>query len=199
VIHTTNKPIKSVSDMKGLKIRAPNRQVAKMMNFLGATPVSMPLPEITEALTKGSINGCVIPWEVAPSVKVHELTKYSAEFSPAGGALYTSTLLMAMNKAKYNALAPDLKKVIDNNSGVATSGWLGKTEQGNDPTGRKAASDHGNSIFTVGLEEAQEFRRMSRLVEVEWTEDMVKRGYDGYKLVQTARNLIDKHTKALPG
>jgi len=197
VIHTVDRPVKSVADMKGLKVRAPNRQVAKVLSFLGATPVNMPLPEITEALSKGSINGCVVPWEVAPSIKVPELTKYSAEFAPSGGALYTSTLMMAMNKARYNALPPDLKKVIDNNSGQATSGWLGKTEQGNDPTGRKAASDRGNNIFTVGLEEAQEFRRMSRLVEVEWTEEMLKRGHDGYKLLQTARHLIDKHTKGL--
>jgi TRAP-type C4-dicarboxylate transport system substrate-binding protein len=197
VIHTADKPVKSVADMKGLKIRAPNRQVAKMMSFLGATPVSMPLPEITEALIKGTINGCVIPWEVAPSVKVPELTKYSAEFAPAGGALYTTTLLLAMNKAKYNTLAPDLKKIIDNNSGAATSAWLGKTQQGNDPAGRKAASDRGNTIFTMGLEEAQEFRRMSRLVEVEWSEEMRKQGHDGYKLVQAARNLIEKHTKVI--
>lgn len=195
VIHTAHKPVKSVNDMKGLRIRSPNRQVAKIMSFLGAIPVSMPLPEITDALIKNTIDGCVIPWEVAPSVKVHELTKYSAEFSPAGGALYTTALLMAMNKAKYNALAPDLKKILDNNSGQTTSGWLGKTQQGNDPIGRKAASDHGNSIFAVGLEEAQEFRRMSRLVEVEWTEEMLRRGYDGYKLIQAARNLIEKHTK----
>ena len=47
----------------------------------------------------------------------------------------------------------------------------------------------------MGLEEAQEFRRMSRLVEVEWSEEMRKQGHDGYKLVQTARNLIEKHTK----
>jgi TRAP-type C4-dicarboxylate transport system substrate-binding protein len=199
VIHTANKPVRSVADMKGLKMRAPNRQVAKMMTFLGATAVSMPLPETTEALSKGVINGCVMPWEVAPSVRVHELTRYSAEFTPAGGALYTTVLMMAMNKAKYNALAPDLKKIIDNNAGPATSGWLGKTQQGNDPSGRQAASEHGNTVFTVGLEEAQEFRRMSRLVEVEWTEEMIKRGNDGYKLLQTARNLIARHTKALVG
>ncbi|MDQ3058447.1 MAG: TRAP transporter substrate-binding protein [Pseudomonadota bacterium] len=199
VIHTVDRPVKSVADMKGLKMRAPTRQVAKIMTFLGATAVSMPLPATTDALSKGAINGCVMPWEVAPSVRVPELTKYSAEFASAGGALYTSTIMMAMNKARYNALAPDLQKVIDNNSGIATSGWLGKTQQGNDPTGRKVASDRSNSIFTVGAAEAQEFRRMSRLVEVEWTEDMLKRGHDGYKLLQTARNLIDKHTRALAG
>ena len=159
----------------------------------------MPLPGIPDALSKGTINGCVIPWEVVPSVKVHELTKFHAEFEPAGGSLYTTTFVMAMNKAKYASLAPDLKKVLDNNSGMAASAWLGKTQQGNDPLGRKAAVDRGNTIFTVSAAEAQDFRRKSRSIEVEWVEDMNKRGFDGRKLLDTARALIDKHAMPAPG
>ncbi|MFM8866620.1 MAG: TRAP transporter substrate-binding protein, partial [Limnohabitans sp.] len=64
VIHTVDKPIKTVDDLKGLKLRAPTRQVTKLLGTLGATPVGMPLPAITDALSKGTINGGVIPWEV---------------------------------------------------------------------------------------------------------------------------------------
>ncbi len=195
VIHTVDKPVKSINDMRGLKLRGPTRQVTKLLGILGATPVGMPLPQIPDALSKGTINGCVIPWEVVPSVKVNELTKFHAEFDPAGGSLYTTTFVMAMNKAKYNSLAPDLKKVIDNNSGMATSAWLGKVQQGNDVPGRKSASDRGNTIYTVSAAEAQEFRRKSRTVEVEWVQDMDKKGFDGKKLLDTARSLIEKHTK----
>jgi TRAP-type transport system periplasmic protein len=181
--------------MRGLKLRAPTRQVTKLLAALGATPVGMPLPQIPDALSKGTIQGCVIPWEVVPSVKVNELTKYSAEFDPAGGALYTTTFVMCMNKPKYESLSPENKKVIDANSGLATSGWLGKTQQAGDAAGRKSAVDHGNTIFTVNANEAQEFRRRSRQLDVEWVEDMNKRGYDGRKLLDTAHALIDKYTK----
>jgi len=193
VIHTVDKPVRSIADMRGLKIRAPTRQVTKMMGALGATPVGMPLPQIPDALSKGTINGCVIPWEVVPAVKVNELTKFHAEFDPAGGSLYTATFIMTMNKARYNALAPDLKKIIDNNSGMAISAGLGKIQQGNDVPGRKSASDRGNTIYTVSPAEAQEFRRKSRSIEVEWVEDMNKKGFDGKKLLATARALIEKH------
>jgi TRAP-type transport system periplasmic protein len=195
VIHTAEKPVKSVDDLKGLKMRAPTRQVTKLMASLGATPIGMPLPGIPDALSKGTIQGAVIPWEVVPSVKVHELTKFHAEFEPAGGALYTTTFVMAMNKAKYNSLPADLKKIIDNNSGMATSAWLGKTQQAGDAAGRKAASDRNNTIFTVNAAEAQNFRRKSRAIEVEWVEDMNKKGFDGKKLLDGARALIEKHTK----
>jgi len=160
--------------------------------------VGMPLPQIPDALSKGTIDGCVIPWEVVPSVKVHELTKFHSEFDPAGGALYTTTFVMTMNKAKYNSLSPDLKKIIDANSGLATSGWLGKAQQGGDPAGRKAAEERKNTIYTIPAADAQEFRRKARLVEVEWIEDMNKRGFDGRKLLDTARSLIEKHTQGAP-
>jgi len=195
MFHTKEKLIKHADDLKGMKLRGPTRQITKMLGYLGATPVGMPLPAIPDALSKGTIDGCVIPWEVVPSVKVHELTRFHSEFDPAGGALYTTTFVMGMNKAKYNSLAPDLKKIIDNNSGLATSGWLGKVQQGNDPIGRKAAVDRKNTIYTIPAADAQDFRRKARLVEVEWAEDMNKRGFDGKKLLDAARTLIDKHGK----
>ena len=95
----------------------------------------------------------------------------------------------------YNSRAPDLKKVIDNHSSMATSAMPGKIQQGNAIPGRKSAGDRGNTIYTVSPAEAQEFRRKSRTMQVQWVEDMNKKGFDGKKLLDTARNLIEKHTK----
>lgn len=195
MFHAKNKLIRTPDDLKGLKVRGPTRQVTKMLGYLGATPVGLPLPQIPDALSKGTIDAVAIPWEVAPAVKVHELARNHSEFDPAGGALYTTTFVMAMNKKKYESLPPDLKKVIDANSGLATSAWLGKVQQANDIPGRKVAVEQKNNIYTIPAAEAQEFRRKARLVEVEWVEDMKKRGFDGPKLLETARALIDKHGK----
>jgi TRAP-type transport system periplasmic protein len=195
VIHTVDKLIDTVDDLKGLKMRGPTRQVTKLLASLGATPVGMPLPGIPDALSKGTIQGAVIPWEVVPSVKVHELTKFHAEFDPAGGALYTTTFVMAMNKAKYNSLPADLKKIIDNNSGMETSAWLGKAQQAGDVPGRKSASDRNNKIYTIKPAEALNFRNKSKAIELEWVEDMNKKGFDGKKLLDGAKALIEKHTK----
>jgi TRAP-type C4-dicarboxylate transport system substrate-binding protein len=128
-------------------------------------------------------------------VKVHELTKFHSEFDNTAGALYTTTFVMAMNKAKYDGLAPDLKKVIDANSGSATSAWLGKTQQGNDPAGRKAAVDRGNSIYQFTAAQREEFVKLSANVDDEWVADMDKRGFKGKDLLASARALIAKHGK----
>jgi len=196
MFHIKGKPINSPDDLRGLKMRGPTRQVTKLLANLGATPVGMPLPQIPDALSKGVIDGCVIPWEVVPSVKVHELTQFHSEFDPKGGALYTTTFVMAMNRRRYDSLPPDLQKVIDANTGLNTSAFLGRAQQAGDAPARKQAVDRGNKINTIGLAEAQEFRRRARQVEVEWVQDMDKRGFNGRDLLETARKLIEKHTKA---
>ena len=196
MFHSVNKLIKTHADLKGMKVRGPTRQITKMLAAVGATPVGMPLPQIPDALSKGTIDACAIPWEVVPAVKVHELTKFHSEFDSNGPALYTTTFVMAMNKAKYDGLAPDLRKVIDANSGMATSAWLGKVQQGNDPNGRKAAVDRGNTLYTFTPEERQEFIKLSAPVDDEWVADMNKRGFDGKKLLESAKALIATHGKA---
>ena len=193
MFHTAAKPIKTTADLKGLKVRGPTRQATNLLRSLGATPVGLPLPQIPDALSKGTIEGCVIPWEVVPSVKVHELTKFHSEFPAGTPALYTTTFVMAMNKAKYDGLAPDLKKVIDANSGMATSAWLGKVQQSNDAIGRKSAVDRNNTIHTFSPAEAQEFIQLSSQIDDAWVADMDKRGFKGKALLDSAKALIAKH------
>jgi TRAP-type C4-dicarboxylate transport system substrate-binding protein len=193
MFHSATKPIRSVADLKGMKVRGPTRLVTKMLGSVGATPVGMPLPQIPDSLSKGTIDACVIPWEVVPSVKVHELCEHHSEFDNTAGALYTSAFVMTMNKAKYDSLAPDLKKVIDANSGAATSAWLGRVQHANDVPGRKAAVDRGNTIYQFTAAQRQEFVKLSANVDDEWVADMDKRGFKGAQLLSSAKALIEKH------
>ena len=194
-IHTNPRQVKVMADFKGLRMRAPTRQTNKMLGALGATPVAMPLPQLAESISKGVVDGYLLPWEVIPSIKAHELTKFESETDPKFRSLYTAVFIFAMNQAKYDSLPPDLKKVIDANSGLATSAWLGKTQQGNDAIGRKAAADRGNQIHTFTAAEAQEFIKLSARVDDEWVADMDKRGFKGAALLDTAKSLIAKHGK----
>ncbi len=193
MFHTVAKPIRTAADLRGMKMRGPTRLVTKLLGSLGATPVGMPLPQIPDALSKGTIEGAVIPWEVVPSVKVHELTKFHSEFPADMPALYTTTFVMAMNKPKYDSLPADLKRVIDANSGMATSAFLGRTQQGNDPIGRKSAVDRGNTLYTFTKAEADEFIKRSAAIDDEWVADMDKRGFKGAQLLSSAKALIAKH------
>lgn len=193
--HSRDKAIKGINDLKGMKVRGPTRQVTKLLSSLGATPVGMPLPQIPDAISKGVIDAAVIPWEVVPSVKVNELTKFHSEFDPKLPALYTTTFVLAMNKAKYDSLPADLKKVIDANSGLETSGWLGKIQEGNDPKGRKTAEDRNNTIIRFTTDDYNAFRKAADQVDEEWVKEMNGKGFNGKQLLDGAKGLIQKYSK----
>jgi hypothetical protein len=78
---------------------------------------------------------------------------------------------------------------------MAASGWLGKTQQGNDPAGRKSATDRGNTIYQFTAAQREEFIKLSSQIDDEWVADMDKRGFNGNQLYDCAKGLIQKHTK----
>lgn len=195
MFHSRSKQITSVADLRGMKVRGPTRPITKLLGSLGAAPVGMPLPQIPDALSKGVVDAVVIPWEVVPSIKVEELTKFHTEFPAGSGALYTTTFVMAMNKAKYDALPPELKKVIDNNSGLETSGFLGRAQQAGDAPARKLAEERKNTILTLPDSAADAFKKASAAVDDDWIRDMNSKGFNGKQLLDAAQSLIQKHTK----
>ncbi|MBU1357177.1 MAG: TRAP transporter substrate-binding protein [Gammaproteobacteria bacterium] len=194
-IYTVNKPITQLSDFRGLKLRAPTRLTNKMLAMMGATPVGMPVPAVPEALSKGVIDGAVIPYEVAPGIKVNELTKFTAEPDRSYNALYTTVFLVAMNKAKYESLPPDLKKVLDANSGADFSAFMGKTQAAADAPGKEKMIASGNKITPIPAAELEKWKKATSALDEQWSSDITSKGGDGKMLLQAARDLVKKNTK----
>jgi TRAP-type transport system periplasmic protein len=194
-VHTKDKPIKTLADFKGLKLRAPTRQTNKLLTSLGASPVGMPLPAIPDAVSKGTIDGFLLPWEVMPSLKLQEMVKFHSETDPTRPALYSAVFVFAMNQAKYDGLPADLKKVIDDNSGAALSQQIGKIWDGSQAAGRKAAQDRGNTFTMIPASELDNWVKASAPLYDEWVADMDKRGANGKALLSEARELLVKYKK----
>ena len=194
-VHTRDKPVKTLADFKGLKMRAPTRQTNRLLAALGASPVGMPLPSIPDAVSKGTIDGFLLPWEVMPSLKLQEMVKFHSETDPARPALYSSVFIFGMNQAKYDSLSPDLKKVIDNNSGEGLTQQIGKIWDESQAPGRKAATDRGNSFYMVPASELDNWVKASAPLYDDWVADMDKRGLPGKQMLQDARSLLVKYKK----
>ncbi|WP_420583526.1 hypothetical protein [Ruegeria sp.] len=79
IVHTKGDPIKNAADFAGRKLRGPSRAANNLLTAMGATPVGMPVPAFPEALSKGVVEGGVIPWEIVLRLKVHELTDSHSE------------------------------------------------------------------------------------------------------------------------
>lgn len=193
MIHTKT-PVGKLEDMHGLKLRAPTRIITGLLGELGATAIGMPVPAVTEALSKGVIDGAVIPWEVTTALKVPELVNNHTEF---GGdhALYTTAFVLAMNKARYEGLPDELKKAIDDNSGQEFSAFAGSTQAGADGPSRKIAVDRNNNIVTLDEAEVARWKEAAQPVIDTWVTEMTGKGIDGQALLDEARALVDKYTQ----
>jgi TRAP-type C4-dicarboxylate transport system substrate-binding protein len=154
----------------------------------------MPVPAVTEALSKGVIDGATVPWEVAPSIKISELVKNHTSFAGKDG-LYTQTFALVMNRAAYDKLPDDLKKVIDANSGITLAAAFGRAMDEGDKEGLAIARKAGNNLVALDAAESQRWRRTASVVESDWVSEMKGKGIDGAKLVSEARALVAKHNK----
>lgn len=190
----TKAPVTGLESLKGMKIRGGSRVISNMLSKLGAIPVGMPVPGVTDALSKGVIDGATIPWEVTPALKITELVKNHTSFAGKEG-LYTQTFAFSMNKAAYEKLPADLKKVIDANSGVETAALFGRAGEEGDKIGRAIAEKAGNNIVALDAAETQRWRRTASTVETDWVAEMKGKNIDGPKLIAEARALLAKHNR----
>ncbi len=191
--HMVDKPIKTLADLKGMKVRAATRITSKLLAALGATPVGMPITQVADALSKGVINGALLPWEIVPSIKAHELVKYHSEIDAKSQWLYSTVFVFAMNKEKYASLPPDLKKIIDANSGPELSMAVGKMSDEEAIPARKLAVERKNTFNTIPMDELKGWQKAAQTVTEDWIKDLDKRGLDGKALVNSARELIGKY------
>ncbi|EBA10670.1 TRAP transporter substrate-binding protein [Roseobacter sp. CCS2] len=187
VIHA-NRPIIDIADLRGLKLRAPTRTTTTLFTQLGATAVGMPVPAVPESLSRGVIDGAVIPWEVVPALKVQELVSHHTEFP--GDALYTLAFIMAMNHDAYDALPADLQAVIDANSGLEFSAFAGRTMQEYDAPGRALADEAGNNIITLDKTKVAAWRTAGQPTIDNWIAEATAAGLDGQGIYDDAVALI---------
>jgi TRAP-type transport system periplasmic protein len=194
VIHTKNKTVASLNDLKGMKIRIPSRPVADAMTAYGAVPVAMPIPQMPSALSKNVIDGTVVPWEIVPAFRLHELAESSTEILGERG-IYTAVLMLAMNKDKYNSLPADLKKVIDDNSGMKWAKIAGQYYKNAEAPIREMARKNGNNIVAMPADDVKKMRDAAMPVHAAWVEEMNKKGLNGQALLESANKLLNQYSE----
>ncbi len=191
MIHSSE-PVETLEDMRGLSLRGPTRIINDLLAELGAEPVGMPLPAIPESLSKGVVAATVLPWEVTSSIRLAELVSNHTEFSSTE-SLYTATIVLAMNKDRYEALPDDLRAIIDAESGEKLSAFAAQVMWDMDAPAREVAVAQGNNIITLDDAEIDRWKEAAAPVYDRWIADMQAQGIDGAALIETARGLIAKH------
>lgn len=191
LLHTT-KPVAKMEDLAGMKIRFPTRLAGEALKALGATAIGMPIPQVPESLAQKVIDGCVVPWEVVPSIKVHELVKNHLEI-PGSPTFYVATFVLAMNKARYAAMPADLRAVLDKNSGQAATEMAGKVWDEQAVVVSDMVKKRGNAVTMLSTEEAARWRKTSEPVVEAWLKSVKDKGLDGGKLIESAKALLKQY------
>jgi len=192
-IQTVDKEVHHPADLAGLKLRVPGPTGIAVVEALGATPVSMPVPDLPQALTTHAVDGALIPWEIIPALKLQDSTKYQIE-GPNNQRFGTTTFQVTMNKSTWESLPDDLKEVVNKHSDEAWLKTVADVWRGNDDAGIKIATDSGNEHIVLTDDEMAEFNTALAPVIDRWVKERTAQGIDAQALVVTAKAAIAKHS-----
>ena len=191
-IQMADKLVRKPEDFVGLKIRVPGPTGTDVIKTLGATPVDMPVPDLPQALATKVVDGALIPWEIAPALKLQDVTKYDIEGKDKW-RLGTTTFQVTMNQKSWDKLPDDLKAVFD---AAATDMWtkeVGDIWRRDDDDSIKILIDAGNEYIELTQEETDAFKTALAPVTDHWVADRSGQ-IDAQGLVDAAKAAIAKHS-----
>jgi len=172
VVQTLNKPVKTLDDIKGLKLRGTGR-LRDIVKALGATPIPIETPDLYDGLKRGVIEGALLPLETLRGFKTGELIKYITASWRIGSAYCFYVL---MNKPKWNSFPPDVQKAMTDFSKEFIDRW---TVEWNkiDIEGKDFALKQGAQIVTVPDADSPQWIKAVRPVIDDYKKDVVAKGH----------------------
>ena len=189
ILHT-KKEVKTIEDVKGMKIRCTG-MAAKIVEKLGGTPVAMPMGETYDALSRGVVDGSMAPHEALQGWKWGEVVKFTTE---CFGASYSSGMFVVMNKNKWNALPPDIQKIIEkvNEEYIEKQG---KTWDEIDKVGKDFTIARGNKIISLSQDEDTKWQKAVKPILDEYKKNMQGKGLPGQDVLSFYLQTIYKYQK----
>ena len=189
-VHTTKKPIRTIEDMKGLRLRFASSTIRDFIAALGGTPVGVVPTEQVEQLQKGTIDGVFIDYGGAGiAFKMGGILKYSTEMYS-----YVSSFGVAMNPDFWNTLPPDLQALVTKSmTGVEKE--VGEAWDALDVPGKKALVDGGAEAIRLSAEENAKFRKIGAEVAEAKVNELESKGMPARAIYTMMKSLAEKHAK----
>jgi TRAP-type C4-dicarboxylate transport system substrate-binding protein len=177
---SSHKPIRSLEDMKGLKVRAANKIVADIISALGAAPISVSAPETYQALQRGVVSACISGWVLVYNFKLYEVVHNHLEGVPLG----EPSGFVIMNHQSYEKLSPKAKEAIDKFSGEPFSKEFGAWFKMDAARCRAAVKAMANqNIVTLAPRELERWRKALEPITKSWLDETP----GGDKVLETYR------------
>lgn len=180
IIYTSKKPVKTLEELKGMKIRGMGK-VADELKLLGATPVPIEAPDMYEAMRRGVTDGNMLAAETLKGFRMGELAKY---VTACWRVANTNTLYAVMNKEKWNALPPDIKKIFDDLSVEFLAKHAAAWNE-MDTEGLEFFKEHGGQIIQLPDAESRKWEKAIEPMMLDYKKNLMAKGHssqevDGY-------------------
>lgn len=185
LIHTRDKEVTSLDDLKGLKIRATGMS-AQLAKALGATPVSMGMPDAYQSLQKGVVDGCAHPLEANKGWKLADVLEYVVDETSVA---YTTTFFVTMNKAKWDALSPEIQKTITE----INKEWAvkhGEAWDSSDADGKALFIEKGHKVITLEPAETEKWQAAVKPAIEAYAAGLDKKGIKGQEVVDYISSML---------
>jgi len=190
LLHTVNKPVRKLEEVKGLKIRSTGTSQL-IVRALGAAPVAMSQGETYDALKKNIVDGTLVPIEALEGFKQGEVLKYT---TLTYSSSYSQGFFVAMNLKKWNSLPPDLQKIITEVSkkyeDITAQAW-----GDSDESGRKFCLKLGHEFITLSDAESAKFKEAMEPVFEEYIKGANAKGIDGEAVFKATKEMVEKYNK----
>ena len=186
ILLTRSKQVRTLNDLKGLKLRATGLNLINLMSTLGATPVTFPMPDAYLSMDKGVIDGMTSPWEAAISFKLDEVSK---NLVVAPWTFFHFTY--SMNKAKWDSLPKDIQDILTKVNNLENARMLSRLWEENAMQDFLKITKGKIEPYTLPDSEIKKLFEVSRPLRDEWVKKMISAGKpDAPKVLKRIEELI---------
>jgi TRAP-type C4-dicarboxylate transport system substrate-binding protein len=182
---TRSKPVRSLEDLKGLRIRS-STELLPVLQALGADPVNMPMGEVYSALAKGIIDGVFAPADTFRSLHFSELTPYFTHLYTPRGA-YPAR---AMSAKRWSSLSASERAVLEASIPVWEAALSRQTMRAVQ-LGEKAADEAHVEMIDIDPSAQQAFDRLYLQEAAKSAASLSRYGIEGSAVLRTARASLD--------
>jgi len=180
-------------EVRGLKVRPANGTVGQLVTTLGGVNVQSSAPEARDMLERGVADAITFPWGSIVLFGIDKVVKIHMDLP-----LYATPFVWVMNQAKYDAMSPAQKRVIDSH---CTTEWAEKVASpwaDFEHAGiAKIAAEPGHDVYKLTPEQVAAWRKAVAPVETQWANDVRKAGYDPQAVLGALKQSLAKYKAAL--
>jgi TRAP-type C4-dicarboxylate transport system substrate-binding protein len=180
-LHTRDKHVKTLEDLKGMKIIGWSPVILDIIKQLGANPIEITALDTYMAIERGTADGVLCPLAPLKSYKITDAAKYHTIVDIGVGPFYA-----VMNKELFNSMPEDLQKLLKENTGEKLSRVFGQTLDQGAIEDAKWMMDNGHEFYVIPDEEKEKWFEAIQPLHDAWVKDMEKKGY------ANAREILDE-------